>query len=93
VAVELSGTFSGVTAPNGTFGRANGIAVGFITNTSPERDWNLSFITADRTFGGPILEVSIEDVELRIGVSRVVYQATTGEEGSTLRPAVGSGRE
>src|SRR5450755_4722802 len=45
VAVELSGTFSGVTVPNGTFGRADGTAVGFVTHTSPPRDWHLSFLT------------------------------------------------
>jgi alpha-acetolactate decarboxylase len=66
VAVELSGTFSGLTVPNGTFDRADGTAVGFVTRTSPERDWHLSFLTADRTFGGPILEISIENVELKI---------------------------
>jgi hypothetical protein len=66
VAVELSGTFNGVTVPNGTFGRADGTAVGFVTRASPERDWHLSFLTADRTFGGPILEISIENVELKI---------------------------
>jgi alpha-acetolactate decarboxylase len=75
VAVELSGTFSGLTVPNGTFGRATGTAVGFVTCTPPARDWRLSFLTADRTFGGPILELSIEDVELRIAAPRVVYQA------------------
>jgi alpha-acetolactate decarboxylase len=90
VAVELSGTFSGVTVPNGTFGRANGIAVGFVTRSSPERDWHLSFLTADRTFGGPILEVSIENVELKIVAPRVVYQATTGEQASTSPAAAGS---
>jgi alpha-acetolactate decarboxylase len=82
VAVELSGTFSGVTVPNGTFGRADGTAVGFVTRASPERDWHLSFLTADRTFGGPILEMSIENVELSIVAPRVVYQAATGEQAS-----------
>jgi alpha-acetolactate decarboxylase len=66
VAVELSGTFSCVTVPNGTFGRADGMAVGFVTRTSPEPDWHLSFLMADQKFGGPILEMSIENVELRI---------------------------
>ena len=75
VAVELSGTFGGVTAPNGTFGRAEGTAVGFVTSASPQRDSHLSFLTADRTFGGPILEISIENVELTIVTPRVVYQA------------------
>jgi alpha-acetolactate decarboxylase len=83
VAVDLSGTFSGVTVANGTFGRADGSAVGFVTRTSPERDWHLSFLTADRTFGGPIVEISIEDVELKVVAPRVVYQATTGEQAST----------
>jgi alpha-acetolactate decarboxylase len=84
VAVELSGTFSGVTVPNGTFGRAAGRAVGFVKRTSPERDWQLSFLTADGTFGGPILEISIENVELKIVAPRVVYQATRGEQPPTL---------
>jgi alpha-acetolactate decarboxylase len=83
VAVELSGTFSGVTVPNGTFGRADGTAVGFVTSTLPKRDWDLSFLTADRTFGGPILEISIENVELKIVDPRVVYQARTAEQAST----------
>jgi Alpha-acetolactate decarboxylase len=78
-AVELSGTFSGVTVPNGTFGRAVGRAVGFVNRFSPEQDSHLSFLTADRTFGGPILEVSIENVELKIVAPRVVYQARGGE--------------
>jgi alpha-acetolactate decarboxylase len=84
VAVELSGTFSGVTVPNGTFGRAEGTAVGFVTPTSPRRDWHLSFLTADRTFGGPILEISIEDVELKIAAPGGVYQVRTGEEATKL---------
>ena len=42
VAVELSGTFTGVTVPNGTFGRADGTAVGFVTRTSAQRDWHLA---------------------------------------------------
>ena len=78
VAVELSGTFTGVVVANGTFGRAAGKAVGFVTN-SPEElgpGWQLSFLTADRTFGGPILEIAIEDAELRVVAPRVVYQAT-----------------
>jgi alpha-acetolactate decarboxylase len=91
VAVELSGTFSGVTVPNGTFGRADGRAVGFVTRTSPGRDWHLSFLTADRTFGGPILEISIENVELKIVAPRVVYQAPTGEQASTSPATAGSG--
>jgi alpha-acetolactate decarboxylase len=91
VAVELSGTFSGVTVPNGTFGRADGTAVGFVTRTSRGRDWHLSFLTADRTFGGPILEISIENVELKIVAPRVVYQAPTGEQASTSPATAGSG--
>jgi alpha-acetolactate decarboxylase len=91
VAVELSGTFSGVTVPNGTFGRADGTAVGFVTSTLPKRDWHLSFLTADRTFGGPILEISIENVELKIGGPRVVYQATTAEQASTSPATARSG--
>jgi alpha-acetolactate decarboxylase len=91
VAVELSGTFSGVTVPNGTFGRADGTAVGFVTHTSPPRDWHLSFLTTDRTFGGPILEISIENVELKITAPRVVYQARTGEPASTSPATAGSG--
>jgi alpha-acetolactate decarboxylase len=80
VAVELSGTFSGVTVPNGTFGRAAGSALGFVTGIPPERDLQLSFLTADRTFGGPILEMSIENAELKIVAPRVVYQARTAAE-------------
>jgi alpha-acetolactate decarboxylase len=57
----------------------------------PERDWHLSFLTADRTFGGPILEISIEIVELKIVAPRVVYQARTGEEATTLPATAGSG--
>jgi alpha-acetolactate decarboxylase len=76
VAVQLSGTFSSVTVPNGTFGRNDGIAVGFVTSTSAQPDWHLSFVTADRTFGGPIHEVSVENVELTVAVPRVVYWAT-----------------
>jgi alpha-acetolactate decarboxylase len=83
LAVELSGTFSGVTVPNGTFGRADGSAVGFVTCSSPERDWQLSFLTSDRTFGGPILELSIENVALKIVAPRVVYQARTDEHATT----------
>lgn len=71
-AVELSGTFSGVTVPNGTFGRAAGRAVGFLTGIGPKRLWKLSFLTADQTFGGPVLEISIEKVELKIVAPRVV---------------------
>jgi alpha-acetolactate decarboxylase len=78
LAVELSGTFSGVTVPNGAFGRAHGRAVGFVTHAPPERQWQLSFLTADRTFGGPVLEISIENVELKIVAPRVVYQARAG---------------
>jgi alpha-acetolactate decarboxylase len=91
VAVELSGTFSGVTAPNGIFGRADGTAVGFVTRTSPERDWHLSFLTADRTFGGPILEMSLETVELKIVAPRVACQATTADQRSTSPATAGSG--
>jgi alpha-acetolactate decarboxylase len=90
VAVELSGTFGGVTVPNGTFGRAAGTAVGFVTRASPERDWHLSFLTADRTFGGPILEISIENVELKIVAPPVVYQARTREQAAGLRVAPAS---
>ena len=86
VAVELSGDFSGVSVPNGAFGRATGRAVGFVTRSSPEPDWQLSFVTADQTFGGPILEMSIEDVELQIVAPRVVYQTSTGVLG---QPRVG----
>jgi hypothetical protein len=89
VAVELSGTFSGVTVPNGTFGRAAGAAIGFVTCIPPERRWHLSFLTADRTFGGPILEISIETVELKIVAPRVVFQATTGEQATTLPATAG----
>jgi alpha-acetolactate decarboxylase len=91
VAVELSGTFSGVTVPNGTFGRAAGRAVGFVTRIPPERGWHLSFLTADRTFGGPTLEISIENVELKIVAPRVVYRARTGEDATTLPATAGSG--
>jgi alpha-acetolactate decarboxylase len=83
LAVELSGTFGGLSVPNGTFGRATGTAIGFVTCLPPERDWHLSFLTADRTFGGPILEISIENVELRIVAPRVVYQATRGAPATT----------
>lgn len=34
VAVQLSGAFGGVRAPNGIFGRTQGIAVGFVTQAS-----------------------------------------------------------
>jgi alpha-acetolactate decarboxylase len=87
VAVQMSGTFSSVTVPNGTFGRADGTAVGFVTGTAPEPDWHLSFLTADRTFGGPILEISIENVELRVVAPRVVGQATTVEETEGSAPS------
>jgi alpha-acetolactate decarboxylase len=90
VAVELSGTFTGVTVPNGTFGRADGTAVGFVTRTSAKRDWHLSFLTADRTFGGPILDISIENVELTVVVPRVVYRARAGEQATTFRATAGS---
>jgi alpha-acetolactate decarboxylase len=93
VAVELSGTFSGVTVPNGCFGRADGSAVGFVTHTSPEQDWHLSFLTADRAFGGPVLEISIESVELKIVAPRVLHQATTVDRAPTLPAAARSGRE
>jgi alpha-acetolactate decarboxylase len=89
VAVELSGTFSGLTVPNGTFGRAAGAAIGFVTCTPPKRQWLLSFLTADRTFGGPILEISIENVELRIVAPRLMYQATRGEQATTLPATAG----
>jgi alpha-acetolactate decarboxylase len=72
VALEVSGTFSGVTVPNGAFGRADGQAVGFITSAPSGRDWHLSVLTADRTFGGPVLGLSIEKAELQIAVPRVV---------------------
>jgi alpha-acetolactate decarboxylase len=91
VAVQLSGTFSGVTAPNGTFGRAHGTAVGFVTRTSQERDWHLSFLTADRTFGGPILEMSVENVELKVVAPQVVYQAWTGEHEVTSPATAAAG--
>jgi alpha-acetolactate decarboxylase len=91
VAVELSGTFSSVTVPNGTFGRAHGRAVGFVTPTSSERDWWLSFITADRTFGGPVVEISIENVQLTIVAPSVVYQATRCEQATELPASAGSG--
>jgi alpha-acetolactate decarboxylase len=58
------------------FGRADGTAVGFVTCTASGPDWHLSFLTNDRTFGGPILEISIENVELRLVAPRVVGQAT-----------------
>jgi alpha-acetolactate decarboxylase len=90
VAVQLSGTFSGVMAPNGTFGRADGTALGFVTPTSRERDWHLNFLTADRTFGGPILELSVENVELKVVAPQAVYQARTGEQEVTLSAAAGS---
>ncbi len=77
LAVELSGTFRDVTVANGIFGRADGRAVGFVTRTSPKWDWHLSFLTADRTFGGPVLELSIENVELKVAAPRVLYQART----------------
>jgi alpha-acetolactate decarboxylase len=78
VAVELSGTFSGVSVANGTFGRAEGSAVGFVLRSSPAPDWHLSFLTADRTFGGPIIAISIENVELKLAQPKVVHQARTG---------------
>ena len=90
VAVELSGTFGGVTVPKGTFGRADGRAVGFVTRAAPEGDCHLSFLTADRTFGGPILEISIENAELKVVTPRVVYQATRAEEAPTLSATGGS---
>lgn len=85
-AVELSGTFSGVTAPNGAFGRADGTAVGFVTCTSQEREWHLSFLTADRTFGGPILEMSVDNVELKVVAPQVVYHARADDQ-ATISPA------
>ena len=75
------------------FGRADGRAVGFVTCTSPEPSWHLSFVTADRTFGGSILELSIENVELTIVAPRVVYEATTGEQATTLQVTAGPGCE
>jgi alpha-acetolactate decarboxylase len=91
LAMALSGTFSRVTVPNGTFGRTDGTAVGFVTNTPAGRDWHLSFLTADRTFGGPIVEISIENVELKIVAPRIVYQATTNERASTSPGTARSG--
>jgi alpha-acetolactate decarboxylase len=79
VAVQLSGTFSGVTVPNGAFGRHDGIAVGFVTGALAEPAWQLCFVTADRTFGGPIREISIENVELAVVAPRVVYRVATAE--------------
>jgi alpha-acetolactate decarboxylase len=87
LAVELSGTFSGVTVPNGAFGRTDGTAVGFVARASPKLDWHLSFLTADRTFGGPVLELSIENVELKILAHSLVYQAMTGEQATTAEQA------
>ena len=48
-------------------------------------------MSAYRTFGGPILEISIENVELKIVAPRVVYQARTGEQATTLPATAGSG--
>jgi alpha-acetolactate decarboxylase len=90
-AVELSGTFSYVTAPNAIFGRTDGTAVGFVTSTSAGHDWNLTFLTADRSFGGRVLELSIENVKLEIVAPRVVFQVATRERASAP-PAIGSGR-
>jgi alpha-acetolactate decarboxylase len=81
-AVQLTGTFSYVSAPNGTFGRTEGTAVGFVMNTSAGQHWNLSFLTADRTFGGRVLELSVENVTLEIVAPRVVRQVATGERAS-----------
>jgi alpha-acetolactate decarboxylase len=72
VAVEVSGTFSGVTVPKRVFGRADGQAVGFIMDGPLGRDWHLSFLTADRTFGGPVLALSIEKAEVQIVAPHVV---------------------
>ena len=80
VAVEVLGSFSHVAVPNGVFGRTLGLAVGFITSTKSVGEWQMSFLTADRTFGGPILEISIESAELRIVTPRVVYQAQSGPD-------------
>jgi alpha-acetolactate decarboxylase len=87
VAVQLSGTFSSVTVPNGAFGRHDGIAVGFVTGALAEPAWQLCFVTADRTFGGPIRQISIERVELAVMVPRVVYRVATAERAraSTVR--------
>ena len=85
-AVQLSGSFSGVRARTGVFGRTQGIAVGFVTHPSRRPDWHLSFLTSDRTFGGRVLDISIESVELTIWAPRVVYQARMGEEATTSPP-------
>lgn len=91
IAVQLSGTFSYVSAPNGAFGRTDGTAVGFVRNTSPGRDWNLSFLTADRTFGGRVLELSIENVKLEVIAPRIVFQVATGDR-PLAQAAIRSGR-
>lgn len=86
VAVQLSGSFSGVHAPTGLFGRTQGTAVGFVTHPSRRPDWQLSFLTSDRTFGGRVLDISIECVELTLWAPLVVYQARMGEEAMTSSP-------
>jgi alpha-acetolactate decarboxylase len=82
VAVRLSGTFSRVAVPQGTFGRTDGVAVGFVRSTSAGPDRHLSFVTADRTFGGAIRKISIDNVELTVVAPRVVYLAGTAEHAS-----------
>jgi alpha-acetolactate decarboxylase len=92
MAVQLSGSFAGVTAPNGVFGRTQGIAVGFLTQAARKLDWHLGFLTSDRTFGGRVLDISIEHAELTIWAPRVVYQAQMGEETTTSSPTAALGR-
>lgn len=86
VALQLSGSFSGVQAPTGVFGRTQGTAIGFVTHSSRRPEWHLSFLTSERTFGGRVLDISIESVELTIWAPRVVYQARMGEEATTSSP-------
>lgn len=81
VAMQLSGSFSRVTAPNGIFGRTQGTAVGFMTHVSRSPEWHLAFLTSDRTLGGPVRDISIEDAELTIWIPSTVYQARPGVEG------------
>ncbi len=83
VGVQLSGAFNCVAVPNGTFGRIDGVVVGFVRSTSAGPDRHLSFVTADRTLGGPIREISIDNAELTIVAPRVVYLAGTAEPAST----------
>jgi alpha-acetolactate decarboxylase len=75
VAVRLSGSFITVTAPNGIFGRTEGVTVGFVTDASRRPFWHLGFLTLDRTFGAQVLDISIEDAELTMWAPQVVYQA------------------